>query len=432
MPVPRLKLVQGMSRDFPVQTPNGDGTVGSEFVSSDAIFAKVWAGDSEAALATPSCVWGTSSVTPAAGAPLTLWTIQFNGSDTSSLSPGLYRCQVFATHGSRTACLLDGLLELIDTAATSTDGDLVSFTYVETLLAPLRLKGTEREMIWLLKTEASDAIRKYCGQRDFTRKTYTEEYVAELNGWVALRQMPVNNVTRIRGYKQTVLSITAAPSVNQQAWVTMTTSGDWYTNTLVYTGITLNAVSNGTLTTNSFLFANNPTVASLAAAVAATPSWSALTTPVFGLYPSTDLSPPGGLTAQGAMDDDGCELQAYTEDLTCCKLQNNTGFLWCGRHRVASSFGQRWGEDWELLEDADGPIGQIQVTYDAGFTIVPTPVQLACAELVGQRIMRLRKDLRLKREDNGVYKYEISDKDIADLPYAMRCALGKWKMMRAS
>jgi hypothetical protein len=423
MAQPRLKIIQGMSRDFQIQTPNGDGTFGSEFIAGDVINAAIWGGDNEIALGSPACSW--------INAPLTQWMISFNSGDTGNLAPGLYRIQVFATHQGRTAGLLDGLLEIISAAASATDNDLASFTYVETLLAPLRLKTTEREMITLLKSEASDAIRKWCNQRDFTRKTYTEEYVAELNGYVALRQMPVNNVTRIRGYQQTALAISADSGVNQQAWVSWTSTGDWYTNTLTYTGIVLNSVSSGILATVALPFVAFPTVAALAAAVELVPSWTANTTPVFGLYPSTDLSPPGGVTAQGAIDDDGCELLAYTEDLTACRLSNATGMLWVGRNRVSTAFGQRWGEDWELLADADGPTGRIQVTYDAGFTTIPSPVQLACAELVAATIRRLRMDPQLRSEGNGVYNYSINEKNIADLPYAIQCALAKWRLSRA-
>jgi hypothetical protein len=430
MPQPILKVVQGVARDFTWQTPNGDGTFGAGFASTDVINAKVFAGGTETTLATPTVIWGGSSVTPLLGAPISLWTVQFNQTDTAALTPGLYRCQVFATHGARTGCLFDGLLEVIDTAASSTDGDLITFTYAETLLAPLRLKPTEREMLWPLKAEASDAIRKWCGQRDFTRQTYTEEYIAALNGYVSLRQMPVNNVLRIRGYQQTVLSITGNQSSFAQAWVSFTTSGDWYTNTLVFTGLVLNSVNNGVLTSTPFLYANYPTVTSLAAAVSAVAGWTVLTTPAYGAYPSTDLSPPGGLTAQGGINDDGCELLAYTEDLTACRIDNARGMMWVGRHRISSNFGQRWGEDWEILEGSDGPLGRVQVTYDAGFSIIPTPIQEACAELVAATIQRLRKDQRLGSEENGVYKYTISVKDIAFLPYATQSKLALYRITR--
>lgn len=436
----KIKLGQGLGLDRTIQTPNGDGTFGAGFVSTDAITATVWAGDSTTALATPSVAWGgtvsangtTTVYTAAQGAPLTLWTISFQPADTATLAPGLYRLQVIATHG-RPALLFDGLVEVLAVAGSAADtADLATFTYVETLLAPLRLRETEREMITLLKAEASDTIRKWCGQRDFTRQTYTEEHTAELNGQVALRQMPVNNVTRIRGYPQTILTITAQPGAFSHAWVSYTTTGDWYSNNLVFTGLVLNAESNGTVTSAPLSFATYPTVGQLAAAVSATAGFTAQVQGAFGGYATTDLSPPGGVTAQGAKDDDGAELVAYTEDLTTCRMDNRTGMLWVGRHRVASAFGGRWGPEWELLDDTDGPIGRVQVTYDAGFTVVPRPVQLATAELVKATIQRLRKDATLLSERNGVYDYQrITEEAMADIPYSVRCALAKWRISRA-
>ena len=339
----KLRVTVGYDQDYTYQTPNSDGSVGNVFTSADAITSTLWAGDEETALATPSVVWGSSTVTPDLGATQTLWTVQFHASDTASLTPGIYRLQVFASHSGRTGKLWDGLVVLGDTAGSNAPTDLITLVYAQSAVSRLRLSREERDFLPSLVTVASDTIRKHCGQRDFTRQIYTEEHVSELNGYVALKQFPVNAVSRIRGYPQVVLGITADSSVNQQAWVSYTTTGDWATGTLVYTGLILNAVSSGTLTTTPFLFSIYPTIAALAAAIAATPSWYTNTTPVYGLYPSTDLSPPGGLTSQGAMDDDGVELFAYTEDLAYCRLENATGFLWTGRHRIAGAVRRAMG-----------------------------------------------------------------------------------------
>jgi hypothetical protein len=427
----RVKIVQGAALDLTYQTPNADGSLGSLFTSSDTIVGSVWAGDSESALAAPNIIWGSATVTPAIGAPQTIWTLQLRQADTASLTPGLYRLQVFGTHGGLKACLFDGLLEILSTAGSTVDGDLCSFTYVETLLAPLRLRESEREMITQLKSECSQAIRKWCGQRDFNRQTYVQEYVPDLNGYCALEQMPVNNVLRVRGYSQTILTITAQPSAFQQAWVSFSTTGDWYTNTLTYTGLILNSVSSGVLTSTPFLYANYLTVNQLAAAVNATAGWTALTQPnTYGLYPSTDLMTNG--TSQGAMTDDGCSLRAYTEDLSWTNLDSATGMFYAGRRRIASQFAERWGDDFLLLEEAgSGPLGRIQVTYDAGFTVVPLPVQEACAELVKASIERLRTDSLMGEEKNGVYSYKIDAAMIGMLPRPVLQKLALYRMSRA-
>jgi hypothetical protein len=429
MPMPRVKVVQGIARDFTYQTPNGDGTFGAGFVSTDAITSTVWVGDSQSSVATPTVVWGSSQVLPAAGASTTLWTVQFNETDTASLTPGLYRLQVFATHATRTACLFDGLLELLDTPGSGTDGDLCSYTYVETMLAPLRLSSDERNMLSYLKQECSAEIRKWCGQRDFNQQSYVEEYIADLNGFVALNQMPVNAVTRVRGYPQTALSISAAPSVFQEAWVTPLYTGDWASG-LVYTGISLNSIASAVPSSTTLLFASYPTVGALATAVSAVSGWRGLTSGNFSQWQSADLMSYG--SAQGAMDDGGCQLRVYAEDLACTRLDNATGMFYVGRHRINSTISQSWGPDYPLIEDLEAPeIGRVQVSYNAGFITVPLPVQLACVELVKASIERLRRNSILRSEDDGRYKYTMDLATVADLPYSTQCRLAKWRMWKA-
>jgi hypothetical protein len=433
----RIKLVSGSARDVSYQTPNGDGSFGCGFTSSDTLSCIVWAGDQSVSVATPTVIWGnngtgTAAVTAAAGAAITLWTITFQAADTASLTPGIYRIQVFGTHGSKTATLFDGILEIVSTAGSNSPADLVSYTTVETLLARLRLRESEREMIPFLVTEASQAVVKWCGQRDFIRQTYVQEYVPDLNGYCMLEQMPVNNVLRVRGYSQTVLTITAATSAFQQAWVNFSTSGQWYTNTLVYTGLVLNSISSGNLVATPLLYATYPTVNQLSSAVGSISGWSSLTQPTtYGLYPSTDLMSQG--TSQGAMTDDGCNLRAYTEDLSWTSLDNATGAFYAGRRRPScNQFGPQWGDDWQLLEEADsGPTGRIQVTYDAGFTVVPFPVQEAVTELVKASIERLRTDHQLGQEDNGVYKYKIEPSMVNFLPRPILQKLALYRMSRA-
>jgi hypothetical protein len=434
-PTPRIRVVQGADLDRTWQTPNPDGSVGNVFVAGDPITAVVWMGDQEAVLATPAVVWGSQAVAAALGAPQTIWTIQLHASDTATIAPGRYRLQVFGTHSGRKGTLFDGLLDVADTAGTTVATDLITLTYAESACSRLRLIASERDFLPSLVAAASDTVRKWCGQRDFTRQTYVEEHQVELNGYVALRQYPVNNVTRIRGYPQTVLTISADPGVNQQAWIDYTTAGDWASGTLAYTGITLNWIQSGTAGSAPFLFTTYPTVGALQAAIAATAGWSAQTTAPFSLYPTSDLSPPGGLTSQGAIDDTGAEIRAYTEDLTLSRLDNRTGMLWCGRRRSGSAYGQRWGEDWEVLDESGGaPIGRIQVSYDAGFATVPAPVQLATAELVKALVERFRRDHGLSTESvsgAGSHAYSVAAELMGMLPVPVRQSLSLYRRISA-
>ena len=189
----RIKVVAGIARDVSYQTPNGDGTYGCGFTSSDTLSCIVWAGDQSASVATPSVIWGNNGtgaaqVLPTAGAAITLWTITFQAADTASSDAGN-----LPDSGISDAWFEDGHAvrrhpgNCRRTAGSNSPTDLVSYTTVETLLARLRLRESEREMIPFLVTEASQAVVKWCGQRDFIRQTYVQEYVPDLNGYCILR-----------------------------------------------------------------------------------------------------------------------------------------------------------------------------------------------------------------------------------------------------
>lgn len=440
MPPPlRMDVAAGTTADWPWQTPNRDGTFGCGFVSTDAITAKVWAGDSTTVLCTPSVAWGGTlngvTYTAATGALITLWTITLGPSDAAGLAPGVYRLQVFGSHGGATGRLWDGLLEVRDSAGSGTVSGLITLTYAESALTRTRLSREERDFLPTLVTIASDEIVKWCGQRDFIRQTYTEEYTAELDGRVMLRQMPVNNVTRIMGYPQTVLCITGDTGSMQQAWISYSTTGDWYTNTLAFTGLVLNSVSAGVLSTTPILFAGYPTLAQLAAAIGAVPGWTANTQGGFAALPTTVLQPPGGVTAQGALSDDGVELQGYTEDLTTCRVDNAIGALWVGRRRIVGTTMGRWGPEEAILDDVGGDlIGRVQVTYDAGFTVVPSVVQHATAMVVKGLVEEARHDHALLSESisgAGSRAYQMAEALVMGLPKPVLQRLSQYRIPRA-
>jgi hypothetical protein len=444
-PPPRMHVGAGLAADYSFQTParvpNPDGTpnFANGFVSADSIQATVWAGDGTTGLASPAVVWGGTlqgvAYEPLAGAPITLWTITLGANDAGGLAPGVYRLRVTATHNSKTGWLWDGLLDVADSPGGAVGTGLITLTYAESALTRLRLSREERDFLPYLVTVASDEIVKWCLQRDFIRQTYTEEYRAELNGYVALRQMPVNNVLRIRGYPQTVLSVSGIPGTCQEAWLSYTTSGDWYTNTLVYTGIVLTSISNGITTTTPILFASCVTINDLATQISATPGFQAYTEGVFGLLPIGDLAPPGGVVAQGCLDDDGAELVAYTEDLTCSRLDNALGMLWVGRHRISGTTQGRWGPEEGLLDDTNGDfIGRVQVTYDAGFTVVPSVVQHATAMLVKALVEESRINHMLMSESisgAGSRAYAVAAELMTGLPRPVLQRLSQYRMLRA-
>jgi hypothetical protein len=109
--------------------------------------------------------------------------------------------------------------------------------------------------------------------------------------------------------------------------------------------------------------------------------------------------------------------------------------LWCGRNRVASAFGGRWGPEWQILDGCDGdPIGRVQVTYDAGFSTVPSVVQHATALVAKGLIEESRRDAWLLSESvsgAGSRAYQVAESLVAALPRPVMMRLSQYRIPRA-
>lgn len=375
----------------------------------------------------------TATATVLLGWQIGLVALEFTAAQSSLLAPGgTYQFQISATRGTISSVVIDGLIQALATpgAGVLTLPDLVSYDYVESRLKRIKLKDDEVDSIPDLTAAASEAIRKWCGQRDFTRRSYSEEYGPQQNGCVYLRQMPVNSVTRIRGSLQTALSITASDPTFSSAYVQWTTTGDWSSGTLTFTGISLVSYAAGVQTSTPFLFANYPTVQALATAITATPGWIARVTGNLGAYGSADLAAASSGTSQGAMAGNNCDLQVYSDDLPCTDLENATGMLWVGQ-RSAPAFGSRWGDDGGDLGESSG-CGRVRVDYNAGFDVIPAPIKLACAELVKFKIMMFRRDELLKSETAQKYSYEITQDMVKALPVNVLEGISRYVIHHAS
>ena len=76
----------------------------------------------------------------------------------------------------------------------------------------------------------------------------------------------------------------------------------------------------------------------------------------------------------------------------------------------------------------------MKVTYDAGFTIIPAPVQLACAELTKAIIERFRQDHQLESENisgAGSQAYKIAVPLIGFLPRPVLQGISLYRIHRA-
>jgi hypothetical protein len=111
LPGPTFEIPRGLARDLLLQARDATDTALTTFTGSDTLACKLWPGDDQDPLATPTVAW--SDVTTAK------YLISFAAADTSSLAPGRYRLQVTFTRSSRTGLLLDAWLIVTATPGTS-------------------------------------------------------------------------------------------------------------------------------------------------------------------------------------------------------------------------------------------------------------------------------------------------------------------------
>lgn len=313
--------------------------------------------------------------------------------------------------------------------------DLITQEFLTNALAAggITVNAAQTTVLANVVTGASGICQRFCNDRDFVRATYTEEYRPALDGLVALNQVPVNQVLKVEGERDSALSITCDPTQATSAWVAFTQTGDWATGITV-TGITLSRISNGVQVDTPLLFATYPTIGALVTAInAAGGGWSAPGASGYANWPTSALV--GGDTAQGAMADNGARLSVYGRVLAGCSVEHDTGILSTGQLSLSGVNGPQWGPDWLLFEDPPAvSLPKVRVTYDAGFTTVPLAVQQACAEVAIDLLNILKSDQRLASETDGAYSYTLALRDAIaayDVPMSAAGKLSRYILHRA-
>ena len=404
-----LQLVQGRSKDFSRQTANDDGSVGGIYTGTELITYTIWPADSEVVVLT-----ATGSPNAWINASLTQWFISFDDAQTATLTPGIYRIEVTApVMAGRTGTLFEGLLEVISTAGTTvvSPPDLATAYYVIRQLGQINLTNIQVEMLPDTITAASQLIRKWCGDRIFTRMTLTGVFPVANNGMVRLDQIPVNQVLRVQAQPQVAMTISnnGTGITNARAYFAFT--GDFASGQTI-TGITFVSVASGVATTQTITYTPNMVVNDLATAVNSLGNgWLAQTIQSpYGGWPVTELI--GLTTAQGALQPEGINLQVYGQDLDNAYLipyGQETGMLYTGLYGVADPIGPRWGPGWEQYATlGSSTTGRVKVTYDAGFDTIPPAIQQATAELAKAILQRMITNPYLESETAGQYTYRLA------------------------
>lgn len=274
---------------------------------------------------------------------------------------------------------------------------------------PARLDADMLGSIPLALRTATALIRRLC-YRSFTKSDHTEYLFPSLEGQCRLKEFPVNTIYRLSRQLTRALSISADPLVNQIAYVNYIAEDANYSlpSNQKFVGINLNSVSNGVASTHPILFADTPMLSDLAAAVNAFSGWKASADYGFTSWPVSEIYCDG--TSQGAVND-GVSLQVFAKDVSTSRVDRRTGMLWSGYSRYGDGFGPRWGPDWMAWDDngLDGDVSVVRVSYNAGFSSIPDPVQQATVELAKLIMNRMQIDYTLKKESIGDYSYEMND-----------------------
>jgi hypothetical protein len=426
-----VQLFAGASKDFIRSTPNDDGTFGGVYTGTELISWTIWPADSEAVIASLS-----GAPNQWLNAAQTTWLASFSDGMTATLLPGLYRFRVQAPLVGRTGVLYDGTLEVIDSpgSVSVTPPDLVSAPYVAMACSEMNLTTGQWQFLPYAITAASMLIRRWCNDRDFNRKTYTEEYDPASNGEIRLNQIPVNSITRVQTKKSSAMTITNQGSyqVIQQAWVTYTFSGDVASGQTI-TGLTLSILSNGTQTNQSIVFTAGMTVNTLASQINILGNnWNAIPDAQLGYFPVTELT--GEIGAGAISGSSGASLYVYSDIIRNAQFSDNgrqTGLIMVGRE--TTSPGPKWGPDWGAFSSPSSS-GRCRVTYDAGFTTIPIPVQEATAETAKAILERFKMDYYLQSESTsgaGSYAYTIGPQLFHSLPISARETIAAYRLHNA-
>ncbi len=381
----------------------------------------------------------TGAATVTLGWQSGLVSLVIGATDAQTLTPGgTYRFQTIAGRDDVTAVVIDGLLKVIATPGfvSPSPPDLITYDFAEGYCSVLGLTDAQRDQLPSLVAAASMAVRRFCQDRNFDQRTYTEFHGVSLNGQIRLLQPPVQIVQRVQGQPALALTVSNTSTAVQAAQVYFAYTGVWQgyaTNAQTPTGITLSSVSSGVVTTSTVSFVTSQTITALAVLINAVGGgWVATADSVLGLWPVTELD--GGYVGQGAaagaFPSGGAQFDVLQDlDLSGFRLDTRrNGFLQVGRQGTLAN---QWGPGGDLFWNNASWCGRVKVTYVGGETVIPMQVQIATAELVKFMLYVMKTDTILESETAQEYTYKLCTKMLGAIPPQVAQALAPFIIQRA-
>ncbi len=423
-PTTTISVVHGATLNRVLQGYNDDGSIPTEFLDSDTLTGTVWLPPSSVAAISFTPTWFNAALCQV--------TVNLTNVQTATLSAdALYNLQVFATRAGVTYCT-HWIYLFVDPSAGAQvyagPPDLITLEYASVALSIFPMNPAQLNYLPQAISAASAAIRRYTGDRDFTRTTYVKDF-AVIQGQVRLDQFPVNQIIRAQSQPTNAITISNGSAQTAQALFTYTGTS-WLGQTV--TGIMLNWTTNGVPGTASVAFTSNETISSLATAINAVGSgWSA-SVGGFGNWAVTELI--GGYIARGATGG-GAAFSVYAHDLTsACYFQDNgqlIGVLNVGQ-QYQDGIGPRWGPTWTSWTAPVNTSSVIHISYNAGFSAIPDDLQEATVEVVKAILVRLRLNPYLMSETADKYSYSLVNINmIRGLPQWVRDILSTYRIHNA-
>ena len=439
-----LNVYQGRQYNRIIQANNtATGLPAGPFLASSVLSANIWEGGTQASLVQPAVSWATllpatptsPAITQTGLRPSRRSRLSIAASQTVDLDPGgEYYLLIDETTGGVTAPIIEARIAIKATPGGNVIAppDLISYDLCLAQLSVLSLTDDQLDLLPVLITAASQAWRLECNEINFDLRTYSEWYEPELDGQVRLWQQPIQIVTRVQGVPQLALTISNTSAQTAQAYFSFTgVDGGYGTNAKTATGIVLNSTTNGTLNTQTILFALNPIVGQLATAIGAAGfGWQAQVNSPLGSWACSELT--GGFVGQGCTANDfpnrGARFHVL-QDLADARLRPRSPMLFVGRQRSGNILAGQWGPGGEEMfgRDGDDQLGLVKVTYQAGFSVIPQEIQYQVAQIVKWKLELGVQELLLKSEHAAEYDYDLAAEMASNLPKPVRDASGRWK-----
>lgn len=303
--------------------------------------------------------------------------------------------------------------------------DLITQTYLGSMLADMGLTPNQTAMLPFLTTSASRSIRVYC-KRTFTRSIIDELYTLKDPNTLVLNQYPVNDVIAVLSNPTQVVSITNSDNVtNQRAWFKLAMTGS-YDAGQVITGLTLSTTASGVISTTTIPFTPNMTIAQLATAInAAGNAWAAVALSSYGAWAVAEIRQvQGNLSGFGQVTNG---LSIHTQPMSF-NLRQDSGILDISAPPDDPFSSPRWGSymaadygDQTLVGATNG----VRVIYDQGFDTIPEDVQQCTVETVQAMLSRLDTDPSLVSENDGVYQWTAAAR-VPAIPESAKDRLEPW------